>query len=413
MFDRRSLLVPFAWTCAALSGCTMFDTATPSSAQSTPLSWLTNWVSQPLEMGPGFDVESIKRVPGPVAVHPDNLLEITVWDLYEPGKPYSYPVRVSNRQTIEVPFLGEVSVEGKSLQEIEGLLVDKFRRSEFLLNPRVLVRGLDSSVVKVHVAGAVIRAGFVELERSDPSVYAAILAAGGLKKTSGTQVAVTRRTAAVSAGASAPEIRSGGPAATREIDGAVPDPANRAAPRANSVDELSVPAQTPAARPWPAHVNSHNPPARRDVGAGRDGAGAGPDQSTIWFDVTLAQDREQLKLLQLDDGDTVAVKATAPPLRIGGIVHRPGAYPLPPDRPLNVWQAIEQAGGVRDETVPLNITLLRPAAEGRSARRSYLHVAAYAQHPPDAPRVESGDVLQVEPTTGSKIRRAVGDLWKP
>jgi protein involved in polysaccharide export with SLBB domain len=249
MIDRRSLLVPVAWACGALSGCTMFETAAPSSAQPTPLSWLTNWVSQPVEMVPGFDVESIKPVPGPVTVNPENLLEITVWDLYEPGKPYSYPVRVSHRHTIDVPFLGEVSVEGRSLQEIEGLLVDKFRRGDFLLNPRVLVRSLDSPAMKVHVTGAVSRAGFVELVRSDPSVYAAILAAGGLKKTSGTQVAVTRRAVTVPAGTAAPEIRSGGSAEADESGSAVSERAHPPALRANSVDELSVSQHTPAVRP--------------------------------------------------------------------------------------------------------------------------------------------------------------------
>ena len=74
-------------------------------------------------------------------------------------------------------------------------------------------------------------------------------------------------------------------------------------------------------------------------------------------------------------------------------------------------KAIDLAGGVCDENVPLNITLLRPAGEGRNAQRWYLPVAAYDHHPTAAPHVEHGDVLHVEPTTGSKIKRAVGDLW--
>jgi protein involved in polysaccharide export with SLBB domain len=127
--------------------------------------------------------------------------------------------------------------------------------------------------------------------------------------------------------------------------------------------------------------------------------------------VSLAHDREQLKALQLAEGDTVTVKAAALPLRIGGVVARPGAYPLPAGRSLSVWQAIDRAGGIRGDNVPLNITLLRPAGEGHSARRWSLNVAAYDQHPMASPLVEPGDVLHVEPTTGSKIKRAVGDLW--
>jgi protein involved in polysaccharide export with SLBB domain len=143
----------------------------------------------------------------------------------------------------------------------------------------------------------------------------------------------------------------------------------------------------------------------------QNGAIENEDRSTLWYDLALAHDRDQLKAVVLAEGDAVTVKEVAPPLRIGGTVNRPGAYPLPPGRALNAWQAIELAGGVRDETIPLNITLLRPAGEGRGARRWYLNVAQYQEHPTSSPFVEPGDVLQIEPTTGGKIKRAVGDLW--
>jgi protein involved in polysaccharide export with SLBB domain len=97
-------------------------------------------------------------------------------------------------------------------------------------------------------------------------------------------------------------------------------------------------------------------------------------------------------------------------MRIGGHVRQPGAFPLPPGRAVNVWQAIEMAGGIASDT-PLNITLIRPSSEGRAARRWSLSVENYEKHPPTSPLIEPGDVLHVEPTTGSKIKRAVGDLW--
>jgi protein involved in polysaccharide export with SLBB domain len=399
-----------------LGGCTMLDTASPASSQATPLSWLTNWVNQPVELTPGFDVESIKPDPRPVTVQTENLLEITVWDLYEPGKPYSFPVRVSSRKTIEVPFLGEVPVEGRTVHEIETTLRDGYHKGEYLLNPRVLVRSLDSPLVKVLVAGAVNRGGFVELSRADPSVYAAIVSAGGLRKTAGTQVAVTRR--AGSGSMPQPEIHTNQPAsmsADGPGDDVPPNEPHPPAQRANSLDELSVPPSIQGARPAANQAlfsvvdtdgNGETRPMRADAGPV-----AHTEEVTVWYDVSLPHDREQLKSLQLNEGDSVNVKAAAPPLRIDGIVNRPGAYPLPPGRILNVWEAIEMAGGVRDGIIPLNITLLRPAAEGRGARRSSLHVDAYEDHPAEAPQVEAGAVLHVEPTTGSKIRRAVGDWW--
>ncbi|MGE5195694.1 MAG: polysaccharide biosynthesis/export family protein, partial [Deltaproteobacteria bacterium] len=354
---RAALL---AWACAMPAGCTMLETAAPSAPQSTPLSWLTHWVSQPIEMVPGFDVELIKPDPGPATVVADNLLEVTVWDLYEPGKPYTFPVRVSPRQTVEIPFLGEVAVDGRSIPEVETLLVEGFRKGDYLLNPRVLIRSLDPEILKVQVTGAVNRGGFVELTRTDPSVYAAILSAGGLKKTAGTQVAVTRRAAPVAA--AQPEIRSAPPAEAAAGDAeaaSAPDGAQAPSLRANSLDEVSVSPGPPAHRPAATNRALFSVVDTDDRGETRTGppaaipAGQEAD-TTVWYDVTQAHDCEQLKLLHLSNGDIVLVKATTPPLRIGGAVNRPGEYPLPPGQEtVNVWDAIELAGGVRDATVPL------------------------------------------------------------
>ncbi len=402
------------------SGCALFETASATATQSTALSSLTNWFSQPIEMAAGFDVESIKPDPQPASLAAENLLEITIWDLYEPGKPYTFPVRVSSRQTIEVPFLGEIAVEGRGVPELESVLVEGFRNGEYLLNPRVLVRSLDPAVIKVQMTGAVNRSGFAEISRTDPSVYAALVSAGGLKKSAGTQVGVTRRAGSAGGGAPAQAPSHSQPADESAARGraAPPGPGEQrpAALRANSIDELSVSASAPDDRTKASKqalfsiVDTDRKGDLRERAA--PSVATGPSETvTVWYDASLAPDRERLKIVQLADGDMVTVKAAAQPLRVGGVVNRPGAYPLPAGRSLNVWQAIELAGGIRDENVPLNITLMRPAGEGRAARRWYLNVANYDQHPAASPSVEPGDVLHVEPTAGSRIRRAVGDLW--
>ncbi|MBI3864266.1 MAG: SLBB domain-containing protein [Planctomycetia bacterium] len=435
----------------------MLETASPTASQPTALSWLTNWVNQPIEMAPGFDPEEIKPSPAPPTVAPRNLLEVTVWDLYEPGKPYSFPVRVTEAYQIEVPMLGEVSVENRTIPQVESALVDRYRRGEYLLNPRVLVRSLEAQVVKVHVTGAVNRPGYVELTRADRSVYAAVLSAGGLNKSAGTQLAVTRA-APVPVSETPVQQRAASPSANDHLTpsaGTSDDDAGDATPeqvwrepheptqRANSVEDLSVspgpavvrpagqmPGQrglysvfdngfTGAAETAPAasdrfeFCTQYKVPPQSSANEFQDSAArvCSIEPVTVWYDVSLARDRDQLKAIVLSEGDTVTVKAAAQPLRIGGIVNRPGAYPLPPGRSLNAWQAIELAGGIRDEQVPLNITLRRPAADGHRERHWFLSVTSYDQHPTTSPLVEPGDELHVQPTTGSKIKRAVRDVW--
>src|SRR5205814_1309489 len=105
---------------------------------------------------------------------------------YEPGKPHTFPVRVTPQQTITVPLLDEFKVDSLTVPELEATLVDGYRHGEYLLNPRVLVRSLDSPLVKIHVAGAVQRPGFVELTREETNAFAALVSAGGLRKNAGT-----------------------------------------------------------------------------------------------------------------------------------------------------------------------------------------------------------------------------------
>jgi protein involved in polysaccharide export with SLBB domain len=448
---RRMLLV--ALSCAGGAGCTVLDTSSPAATQPTALSWLTPWVSQPIEMAPGFDVEEIKPAPARPTVAPQNVLEVTVWDLYEPGKPYSYPVRVSDDFKIDVPMLGQVDVENRTILQVESALVDGFRAGEYLLNPRVIVRSLDAAIIKVQVAGAVSRPGYVELTRADRSVYAAVLSAGGLTKMAGTQVAVTR--AASRELPERPGETRGNPpverAAAHVEDRPLESIEDAASPvehyethaplqRANTVEEFSVSPSPPLVPPSVQSRGLYLVPDYGSTGAAEASSAAndysgdgreskvpgqarvtnsraralpaqGVEASTVWYDVSLARDRDALRATELSEGDMVTVKTATQPLRINGIVNRPGEYPLPIGRRLNVWQAIELAGGVGDEDVPLNITLSRPAAEGRPPRHWPVSVPAYDQHPPASPLVEPGDELHVVPTTGSKIKRVVRNVW--
>lgn len=395
---------------AWLTGCALLEA--PPATQTSAFAWFTNWASQPADIAPGFDAESLRPEPLPAAVAPGDMLEVTVWDLYEPGKPYTFPVRVSERRTVEAPFLGEFLVDNRSLAQIESGLAEAYQSGEFLVKPRVLVRSLDSPTIKVQVSGALLRPGFVELSRSDTSVYAALVSAGGVKKSASAQVAIVRRPRAHGEDWQTAEALSGtsGDPARDRAD--VP-PIETPEQHANSPEVLSVGSARPAAQSGaqPAdRVAARVPLMSLERQRGIESTeGAVP--SPVWHDLTDPAQREALRAVRLNDGDEVIVKAAAPPVRIGGVVERPGAYPLPNDRSLDVWQALEMAGGVGAEDVPLNITLIHPASPGRAAKRWFLNVPRYDQRPEESPLIEPGDVLHVEPTAGSLIRRAMGDLW--
>lgn len=379
------------------AGCTIFERPKETGASSSALSWFTNWVNQPLDSSPGFDIESIRPDGTTAAVQPGNLLEITVWDLDEPGKPTTFPVRVAADQTVEVPLLGHVSVKDQPLPQIESQLRERFVAGEYLVTPRVLVRSLDAPIVKVRVEGAVQRPGYVELTRDDTSVYTAILSAGGLKKNASAEVIVTRSERTV-APSQSPKSNAQDPVPAATLSEAPTQDESNASPaspelHANSLEPMSVETRKLALN------EAHRTP------------GDSSQESVEFFNLLSEEHRNTLRTMQLSPGDTITVKSAAAPIRVGGIVEHPGAFPLPAGRSVNVWQAIGLAGGVKATSAPLNITLIRPAAEGRSAQRWSLNVESWDERPAGAPQLEPGDILHIAPTTGGKIKRAVGDLW--
>lgn len=379
-----------------LPGCVTFSHPNSASSQPAALSWLTNWVGHP-EAGEPFDVVVLKPNYQRPAIMPDNLLEITVWDLYEAGKPHTFPVRVSSRKIVEVPLLGEVSVDGRTIGDLELSLADAYRTQQFLLSPRVLVRSLDSPLVTVHVAGAVNRPGFVELSRDDASVYAAIVSAGGLRKNAGTHIGVARHAKLRRKPVSVETVSSEEDVTRLETDihdTKLSDVAT-ATFQANSLEPLAV----------------DTLPVRQNKPAETEALPSSDLSEIQWFDMTSEADRELIRQVILAEGDTVTIKVSTPPVRITGVISRPGSYVLPAGKTLDVWEALELAGGVHAHGVPLNVTLVRPATETHDAQRWFLQVESIDLQHPTSPNIEPGDTVHVETTTSSKLKRVVGDLW--
>src|SRR5690242_12677346 len=84
---NRHFPIAAALICAGLaicSGCNVF-TQPVATAGPPALNWLTNLVTPSLDLPPSVDLTTLKpsRVPAPLKT--GDLLEITVWDLYEPG----------------------------------------------------------------------------------------------------------------------------------------------------------------------------------------------------------------------------------------------------------------------------------------------------------------------------------------
>ena len=171
-------------------GCSTVFSKPVMAAAPAGLPWFAGFAPPPVETSPPFDLTLIQPLPHS-GIGPDDMLEITIWDLYEPGKPHTFPSRVDSQGQIVVPHLDTVAVLNQSPSEVEAQLTEGYRQQEILKQPRILVRELSSAPVHAYVTGAVLRPGLINLPRQDASVFSALVAAGGLSRNAGLHVYVS------------------------------------------------------------------------------------------------------------------------------------------------------------------------------------------------------------------------------
>lgn len=422
---RLTPLLPTGLVCALLTtggllgvgGCAIF-TEPVSRAAPPGLQWLASLSSSPAAPAPRFDLNLLQSPHKTARIDAGDLLEVTVWDLHEPGRPHVFPVRVTEAGTIDVPPLGEIPVRGGATAEIESRLSDGFREAELLLQPRIVVRELEAQPITVYVTGAVVRPGMVRLPRKEATPFAALVSGGGLARNAGTHILLSHRGPSEPplVASRLPTLTPGDDSARPLTPAAQPDsppPAGTKPSQANPTQVVSV-LNDAASGAGDVPANAMSPPltieadsARRSelVRAASDGAG-----TDRWFDISREQDRQELAALVLVDGDMIAVKQSAPPVRILGAVRHPGSFPLPAGNALNVWEALQMAGGPSTTGIPMSVSLTRPARDDHNLQRWSITLGAHDQLPANAPFVQPGDIVHIEPTARGRVQRAVGGL---
>lgn len=442
---RRSIgvrqILAACLVCLCGSGCTSIFSKPVISGAPQSLAWLANLAATPVETAPPFDLAQIQPAPKN-GISSNDLLEVTIWDLYEPGKPHTFPTRVDQQGTIAVPQLDPITVHGATPAEVEARLVAAYRDNDLLKQPRVLVRELASTPLHIYVTGAVLRPGLIDLPPHDPSVFAALVGAGGLSRNAGLHVFVSDRSAnrqdriiqasvvdspstmPLVAGNSGlrlppetePNVAPPGPPAQDAPPTPVDEPIEPALQQmGNHSESLKVPedphSQTVSDSGQPSKSSKHgiveDVATRPDFPSGR----ANSDQPGRWYDLSVDRDRETLKQLTLRDGDMVTVRPAAPPVRITGAVTQPGSYRAPASNALTLLDAIQLAGGFSASDKLMFVVLTRPANGEHGLQRWSFRMGHGEPLPANMPYVQPGDLVHVEPTAQARVQSLVDSIW--
>jgi len=155
----------------------------PASADATELVPLDREMALAVERAPGSTSD--------YRVGPEDLLEVTLFDLEEKtGEPRHVTARVSQSGSITLPLVGQVAVGSQTPVQAEETLRGRYRK--YIHDPQIAVFVKEYRSYRVSVVGYVEKPGVYEIS-GERSLLEVLAMAGGLNKTAGKTVQISRR----------------------------------------------------------------------------------------------------------------------------------------------------------------------------------------------------------------------------
>jgi len=150
-------------------------------------------------------IEKAKLKTGPYLVVPGDALEFTMPALLQAvtaaevqaaqsrrqQEDYRYLARVSDDGTITLPAIGEITVAGQSLAQIEAKVVQAYQ-DFVMLKPSVFVRVSEYKTAKVYITGAVVKPGVYTLQDDQMTLSYLLTEAGGISEAGAAVVRLVR-----------------------------------------------------------------------------------------------------------------------------------------------------------------------------------------------------------------------------
>jgi polysaccharide export outer membrane protein len=138
---------------------------------------------------------------GPYHVGPGEVLQVTlssflgavtVGQTLGPDQVTPMVCRINDAGKISLPVVGELSVSGLSLSEIEALVIQAYYPAYAKTCPSVFVKLLEARTYRVSISGAVKAPGVYEFRRDRMSLSALLMEAGGIAPEGAVSIRILR-----------------------------------------------------------------------------------------------------------------------------------------------------------------------------------------------------------------------------
>lgn len=414
--------------------------------------------------GPVVDMERVvgaKIEAGPYRVVSGDVLELSMPIVLQaivtevpdfPDKIAPYLCRVGDDGVIVLPMVGQIQAAGKTLPEIESVIIDAYYPTYTRMRPSVIARVAEYKTYKATITGAVGKPGLYELRSDQMSLVALLMQAGGIIDEGATRIRITRtdRTdagfdkQALSQSTKYQGVRfaSHYPGAN-EADGVGAQMTFQLVSPSSTIGRLTIKhEQTILLSEQLDITNEIQRWAILDKLAEKKPSVATAEVGKIWVrlcqlsDLLLERPNEDFQPLEntkqpdtikpgklsnhetlvlpvkglnilftdvaLNAGDIVEVELLEVSMfTVVGLVNKPGNFPYPPNAQYNLMQAIAFAGGLDRNADPRYATIYRLKADGSIVSTPFqLITTKKGSQLTDALNIpiKPGDIVAVEDT---------------
>jgi len=296
------------------------------------------------------------RIAGPYRAVPGDALELTMPAILRTVAPEEtggidriapYVCRVSENGTITLPQAGDIEVEGKTLAQIESMVVAAYYPKYVVTRPSVFARVVDYGTSRVTIAGAVARPGIYPLRNDQMSVMGLVMEAGGIVAEGAATIRIFRR----DADSAKVNRASGGPGKVNQAE---------PAPVVLPIQGLNVP----------------------------------------FADVELR-----------DGDRVVVDRLSQPLVTVIGLVIRPGNFPYPTDVQYNLTQVLAFAGGLNQVAEPRYATIHRLKPDGTSVSVTLEIVDNSKLTEASLTVIKPGDIVDVQQTPRTRTALLIDRMF--
>jgi polysaccharide export outer membrane protein len=306
-------------------------------------------------------------------------------------------VRVSPRDTIELPLVGIMPVKGMTEQSLTEALRE--RLSKYMYDPPISLFVKEYGSRQVAVTGAVEKPGLYTLMSASDTLMKMISKAGGTTRDAGAEVILVPAGARGAKLQQADFLQDGQASVSHvlESDMDASDSDEAGAPSARVRNGARITSEkAEAIRPAVDGL--------RDASAGR--APFGPDLLKLDPITIYMTDSATQNYLDLParPGDVLIIPA-AGEVTVGGWVQSPGAYKISPG--MTTLSAVSAAGGA---LFSYSAEILRTAPDGERTRIPVDISKVQKGEQPDIP-VQSGDVVMVDRSPVGAVPYALYEVF--